>query len=134
MSPTTGRATAAAPCGPCRRILAELGFPVLGSLGFVESDLDELADLALADYFITMSPVPWSKDEVVAAFTSALQLGPAPTDRLVDLGGGSSLARLRRTTVEPHRPPARSARPRLRPPAAPLAGRRQRQGGTGRSP
>ena len=55
-----------------KRILAELEFPVLGSLGFVDSDLDHLADLALADYFITMSPVPWSKAEVVAAFTAAL--------------------------------------------------------------
>ena len=57
-----------------RRILAELEFPVLGSLGFVDADLDELADLALADYFITMSPSPWSKDEVAAAFTAALHL------------------------------------------------------------
>ncbi|HEX7444186.1 MAG TPA: iron-containing alcohol dehydrogenase, partial [Acidimicrobiales bacterium] len=57
-----------------RRILAELDFPVLGSLGFVESDLDTLADLALADYFITMSPEPWSKGEVVAAFTTALHI------------------------------------------------------------
>ena len=58
-----------------RRILAELEFPVLGSLGFVDADLDELADLALADYFITMSPVPWTKDEVVGAFSSALAIG-----------------------------------------------------------
>jgi len=57
-----------------RRILAELDFPVLASLGFVESDLDRLAELALADYFITMSPEPWTKAEVVAAFTSALHL------------------------------------------------------------
>jgi len=55
-----------------RSILAALDFPVLGSLGFVQADLDELADLALADYFITMSPAPWSKDEVVGAFSSAL--------------------------------------------------------------
>jgi alcohol dehydrogenase len=57
-----------------RRILAELDFPVLGSLGFVEADLDHLADLALEDYFITMAPEPWSKPEVVAAFSSALHL------------------------------------------------------------
>jgi len=57
-----------------RRILAQLDFPVLASLGFVDADLDQLADLALADYFITMSPVPWSKAEVVQAFTSALRL------------------------------------------------------------
>ena len=58
-----------------RRILAELEFPVLGSLGFVDADLDRLADLALADYFITMSPAPWTKDEVVGAFRSALAVG-----------------------------------------------------------
>jgi alcohol dehydrogenase len=57
-----------------RRILAELDFPVLSSLGFTEGDLDHLADLALADYFITMSPEPWSKDEVIGAFASALRL------------------------------------------------------------
>lgn len=57
-----------------QRILAELDFPVLGSLGFVETDLDQLADLALEDYFITMSPVSWSKAEVVTAFSSALRI------------------------------------------------------------
>ena len=60
-----------------RRILAELDFPVLSSLGFTGTDIDHLADLALEDYFITMSPVPWAKDEVVQAFASALAL----TDR-----------------------------------------------------
>jgi len=57
-----------------RRILAELDFPVLGSLGFEEADLEHLADLALEDYFITMSPEPWTKGEVVAAFAEALHL------------------------------------------------------------
>ena len=57
-----------------QRVLAQLDFPVLGSLGITEADVDELADLALADFFITQSPVPWSKAEVVAAFTSALAL------------------------------------------------------------
>jgi choline dehydrogenase len=56
------------------QLLAELDFPVLGSLGFVETDLDQLADLALEDYFITMSPEPWSKAEVVTAFSSALAI------------------------------------------------------------
>jgi alcohol dehydrogenase len=58
-----------------RRVLAELDFPVLSSLGIVETDLDHLADLTLADYFITMSPVPWTKSEVVTAFGSALAIG-----------------------------------------------------------
>ncbi len=55
-------------------ILRDLDFPVLSSLGISESDLSHLADLALADYFITMAPVPWTKDDVVAVFSSALAL------------------------------------------------------------
>ena len=58
-----------------RRVLAELDFPVLASLGFVDADLEHLAELALADYFITMSPAPRTKDEVVGAFRSALAVG-----------------------------------------------------------
>ena len=57
-----------------RKILAELQFPVLSSLGFVESDIDNLADIALEDFFITQAPTPWSKAEVVEAFMSALNL------------------------------------------------------------
>jgi alcohol dehydrogenase len=57
-----------------RRILADLNFPVLSSLGFVESDIENLADIALEDYFITQAPSPWSKAEVVEAFMSALHL------------------------------------------------------------
>ena len=56
------------------KILKELNFPVLSSLGFVESDIDNLAELALKDFFITQAPKPWSKDEVVAAYKSALSL------------------------------------------------------------
>jgi len=55
-------------------ILKELQFPVLSSLGFAAGDIDELADIALKDFFITMAPKPWSKDEVVEAFNSALAL------------------------------------------------------------
>ncbi len=54
------------------QLLSELDFPVLSSLGFTDSDLDGLADLALEDYFITMAPAPWSKQEVVTAFRHAL--------------------------------------------------------------
>ncbi|CAB4778170.1 MAG: iron-containing alcohol dehydrogenase [Actinobacteria bacterium] len=57
-----------------RKILAELQFPVLSSLGFVEGDIDELAEIALKDFFITQAPKPWSKQEVVDAFMSALNL------------------------------------------------------------
>jgi alcohol dehydrogenase len=57
-----------------RQILAELNFPVLSSLGFTTGDLDELADIALKDFFITQAPKPWSKQEVLEAFSSALAL------------------------------------------------------------
>jgi alcohol dehydrogenase len=57
-----------------RKILAELEFPVLSSLGFVEGDIDELAEIALNDFFITQAPTPWSKQEVIDAFMSALKL------------------------------------------------------------
>jgi len=57
-----------------RKILADLNFPVLSSLGFVEADIENLADIALEDYFITQAPRPWSKAEVVEAFMSALHL------------------------------------------------------------
>lgn len=57
-----------------RKILAELEFPVLSSLGFVEGDIEELAEIALKDFFITQAPKPWSKQEVVDAFISALKL------------------------------------------------------------
>lgn len=72
--PEDGSADGSRAVRAVQRVLAELDFPVLSSLGFTDADLDQLADLALADYFITMSPSPWSKDEVVAAFASALAL------------------------------------------------------------
>jgi choline dehydrogenase len=56
------------------KILADLDFPVLSSLGITEDDVDHLADLALEDFFITMAPEPWSHDEVRDAFMSALAL------------------------------------------------------------
>jgi choline dehydrogenase len=56
------------------KILSELNFPVLSSLGFTEKDIDNLADLALKDFFITQAPKPWSKEEVVSAYKSALAL------------------------------------------------------------
>ena len=56
------------------KILAQLDFPVLSSLGFTESDLDELSDLAMKDFFISQAPKPWSKEEVVSAYKSALAL------------------------------------------------------------
>ena len=57
-----------------RLLLARLDFPVLSDLGLGAEDRDRLTDLALADYFITMSPHPCGRAEVHRAFTTALEL------------------------------------------------------------
>jgi len=57
-----------------RAILRALEFPVLADLGVTDADLDGLTDLALADFFITQAPRPWSAGEVRAAFAAALAL------------------------------------------------------------
>jgi alcohol dehydrogenase len=58
-----------------RRILQELDFETLQSVGVREEDLDELAQNALKDYFISVAPSPWTHDEVVAALREGLALG-----------------------------------------------------------
>ncbi len=58
-----------------RRLLADIDFPTLASCGVGEADLDELADGALEDYFITVSPEPWTKEDVVACYRDALAIG-----------------------------------------------------------
>jgi choline dehydrogenase len=57
-----------------QELLAQLGFPVLRSLGVEDSHLDRLAQAALDDFFHRQSPAPWSIDEVKAVFASALAL------------------------------------------------------------
>lgn len=57
-----------------RRLLQQLEFPVLGSLGVGEVHLDALTALTLDDYFISESPHPWTSDEVRGAFESALAI------------------------------------------------------------
>lgn len=57
-----------------RDILAQLEFPVLSDLGITGDHLDRLTDLALDDYFLTMSPSPWTREEVKGAFEAALAL------------------------------------------------------------
>jgi alcohol dehydrogenase len=54
------------------RLLAELDFPTLSSVGVTETDLDGLADSALEDYFITVAPAPWSKADVLECYRTAL--------------------------------------------------------------
>jgi choline dehydrogenase len=58
-----------------RRILTELEFETLASVGVREDQLPGLAEKALADYFISVAPSPWSTDEVVAAYRAGLALG-----------------------------------------------------------
>jgi choline dehydrogenase len=62
-------------------ILAELEFPVLRDVGVTEQHLDDLTQRAMADFFITRSPVPWTAEQVRAVFESALALDARSTDR-----------------------------------------------------
>jgi alcohol dehydrogenase len=55
-----------------RRILREIGFPTMREAGVRAEDVDELAGLALEDYFITVSPEPWTREEVAACYRAAL--------------------------------------------------------------
>lgn len=57
-----------------RRILAEIAFPTLTSVGVSEADLGALANDALKDYFITVAPEPWSRDDVLAAYRAGLAI------------------------------------------------------------
>lgn len=57
-----------------RHLLADLDFPVLSSLGITGDDLDRLTGLALDDYFHTMSPSPWTAEEIRGVFATALDL------------------------------------------------------------
>ncbi|HEU0193530.1 MAG TPA: iron-containing alcohol dehydrogenase [Gaiellales bacterium] len=58
-----------------RRILQEIEFPTLHAAGIERSQLDALADLALADGFIAVAPAEWPKPAVVDAYSRALELG-----------------------------------------------------------
>jgi len=60
--------------GAVRQLLADLDFPVLSSLELTTDDVPGLVDAAMSDYFITMAPTDWSRDEVVEAFSKALAL------------------------------------------------------------
>ena len=48
---------------------------VHAAVGVGESDLDGLTEGALADYFISVAPAPWSPAEVRAAYARGLALG-----------------------------------------------------------
>jgi alcohol dehydrogenase len=56
-------------------MLSDLEFPTLQAVGVGEADLDGLTEGALADYFISVAPAPWSPAEVRAAYEQGLRLG-----------------------------------------------------------
>jgi choline dehydrogenase len=58
-----------------RRILDQLEFETLESVGVTDSDVPGLAEGALADYFISVAPSPWSAAEVESAYREGLALG-----------------------------------------------------------
>lgn len=60
-----------------KRMIADIEIPVLSDVGVKEEDIETLADRTMADFFITQSPVPWTKEEVLTVFESAFKL----TDR-----------------------------------------------------
>jgi len=56
-----------------RRLLAELGLPTLRSVGVTEDHVEALTDAALAGWW-PVSPTPWTRDDVAAAYQQALAL------------------------------------------------------------
>ena len=57
-----------------RRILAEIDFPLLRDFDVDESDVDELASAALADFFITLAPWDWTAADAADVYRRALSL------------------------------------------------------------
>lgn len=57
-----------------RSLLADLNFPVLADLPLTDDDLERLSDMAMADYFLTMAPHEWTRQEVRDTFHAALSL------------------------------------------------------------
>ncbi len=58
-----------------RRLLAELDFETMAGVGMTDNQVDELSEKALADYFISVAPAPWSAGEVAEAYRKGLALG-----------------------------------------------------------
>jgi choline dehydrogenase len=75
--PADGTADGSRAIRAVRRILADLEFPTLSGVGVTSADLDGLVEGALADYFISVAPAPWSADEVRAAYAQGLAIGAA---------------------------------------------------------
>jgi choline dehydrogenase len=74
-APADGPADGSRAVRAVRGILAELQFDTLAGVGVGEADLDALTEAALADYFISVAPAPWSAAEVRNAYAEGLALG-----------------------------------------------------------
>ena len=73
MRPPGGPADGSRAVAAVQRLLAEVGFPTLRASGITEDDLPALADAALAGW-IPVSPGPWERDDVLAAYRRALAI------------------------------------------------------------
>jgi choline dehydrogenase len=60
-----------------RRILAGIGFPTCAAAGVAERDVAALVPLALDDYCLTVSPYPWTAEDIRGAYAAALAVGPS---------------------------------------------------------
>ena len=78
--PADGTADGSRAVRGVRDLLEGMRFPVLRSIGVDESHVDALTDLAVGDPFLTLSPEPWTTEEVRGAFLAALAEEPQATD------------------------------------------------------
>ncbi len=60
--PQDGTADGSRSVRAVRRILREVDFPVLSSIGVTEDQLEGLAANAMKDYFISVAPNPWTQE------------------------------------------------------------------------
>ncbi len=57
-----------------RSMLATIGIPTMQEAGVREEDVDGLAADALDDYFISVAPQPWTREDVTGALRAGLAL------------------------------------------------------------
>ncbi len=72
--PQDGTADGSRAVRAVRRILREVDFPVLSSIGVTEDQLEGLAANAMKDYFISVAPNPWTQADVVRCYREALAI------------------------------------------------------------
>lgn len=75
--PPGGRGDGSRAVRAVRRILAGIGFPTCAEAGVSADDVDALVPVALADYCLTVSPYPWTAQDIRGAYAAALGVGPS---------------------------------------------------------